>query len=81
MIAFNSYNCDIYNYIIHYFLEGEVFGEDIDIGDIIEIIVPKYLYREQYCKCKKTLEEIYFWTDDSFYHYMSAFPPGRIAGR
>ena len=51
----------------------EVFKEDNDIGDVIEQIVPKYLYREQYHKCKTTLEEIFLWTGDSFYHSMHTF--------
>lgn len=73
MIAFNSFSCDIYNYIIHYFLKIEVYNEEVDIGDIIEKIVPKYLYREQYRKCQESLEDLYYWSNDNYYHYMSAF--------
>ncbi|MGG0815424.1 hypothetical protein ABE142_22560 [Paenibacillus alvei] len=50
----------------------EVFNEETDIGDIIEEILPKYLYREKYHKCVKTLEELYYWTGDTFYHQMNA---------
>jgi fido (protein-threonine AMPylation protein) len=39
---------------------------------MIEEILPKYLYREQYHKCVKTLEEIYYWTRDKFYHELNA---------
>ncbi len=50
------------------------FGDEyIDIGDIIEDIVPKYLYREQYSKCEKVLKELYEWTEDKFYHDMTCF--------
>lgn len=74
MIYFDTRYMKLYNRIIHNFLEIDIFGdEDIDIGDIIEDIVPKYLYREQYAKCEKVLKELYEWTDDKFYHDMSCF--------
>ena len=38
-----------------------------------ECIYPKYLYREQYNKCIKILKELYQWTNDKFYHEMTAF--------
>lgn len=72
MILFATYHQDVYNYILHNFLEVEIFNEETDIGDIIEEILPKYLYREQYHKCVKTLEELYYWTGDTFYHHMNA---------
>ena len=46
MIYFNVENCELYNYILHHFLEIEVFESETDIGDTIEEIFPKYLYRE-----------------------------------
>lgn len=63
------------NYIIHDFLEIEIFGiEDEEvISDVAESIYPKYLYREQYNKCIKILKELYQWTNDKFYHEMTAF--------
>lgn len=74
MIYFNTREFDLYNKIIHNFLEAEVFGDPyLDIGDIIENFFPKYLYREQYAKCIKTFQELYEWTSDSFLHEMSAF--------
>jgi hypothetical protein len=54
MILFCNGNLKAYNYVIHHFLELEVFNGDNDIGDIIEETLPKYLYREQYQKCVKT---------------------------
>lgn len=50
-----------------------MFNEDTDLGDMIEDLLPKYLYREQYHKCVKVFEELFLWTADSFYHDMSAF--------
>lgn len=38
-----------------------------------ECIYPKYLYREQYNECIKILKELYQWTNDKFYHEMTAF--------
>ena len=73
MIYFQTCHQKLFNYIIHNFLEIEVFNGDTDIGDIVEVLVPKYLYREQFRKCVKTLEEIFQWTEDSFYHDMNAF--------
>ena len=59
MICFNTRYMELYNQIIHNFLEIDVFDDEyIDIGDIIEDIVPKYLYREQYSKCEKVLKEL-----------------------
>lgn len=73
MILFDTYHQEVYNYIIHQFLEIEIFNEDTNIGDMIEILLPKYLYREQYFKCVKTFEELLQWTSDTFYHQMGAF--------
>lgn len=39
---------------------------------MIEILLPKYLYREQYRSCIKALEELFLWTEDFFYHEMRA---------
>ncbi len=73
MILFNTNKVETFNYIIHNFLEIEIFDDITDIGDMIEELMPKYLYREQYLKCKKTFEELFYWTQDEFYHRMSAF--------
>lgn len=73
MIIFNTKYQELYNYIIHNFLLIEVFNGENDLGDIIEELLPKYLYREQYHKCVKVFEELFSWTEDNFYHEMSAF--------
>ena len=73
MIVFQTNHQKLYNYIINQFLKKEIFNDDTDVGDMIEFLVPKYLYREQYSKCVKTFEELFFWTKDEFYHSMSAF--------
>lgn len=74
MICFNARESNLYNEIIHVFLETEVFGDpDLDIGDIVEDYFPKYLYREQYAKCIQIFQELYEWTGDLFFHEMGAF--------
>ncbi|CQR52528.1 hypothetical protein [Paenibacillus riograndensis] len=73
MILFATYHQEAYNCIFHHFLKLEIFNGQTDVGDIIEEILPKYLYREQYHKCVKTIEELYYWTGDKFYHEMNAF--------
>ena len=35
--------------------------------------MPKYLFGEQYSKCIESFEKLYYWTEDVFYHQMSAF--------
>ncbi|MEK4273187.1 hypothetical protein [Paenibacillus sp. FSL R7-0026] len=75
MILFNTNHVKVYNYIINHFLKIEIYNDDSDgdIGDKLEIILPKYLFREQYQKCKVIFEELLIWTEDNFYHNMSAF--------
>lgn len=74
MIIFNTENYELYNEIIHNFLYVEVFeNPKIDKGDILEEILPKYLFREQYKKSLKVLDELYEWTDDKFFHEMGCF--------
>lgn len=69
MILFNTKHFELYNYIIHDFLEIEIFGvEDEEvIFDMAECIYPKYLYREQYNEFIKILKELYQWTNDKFF--------------
>lgn len=73
MLIFQTEHQELYNYIIHNFLLIEVFNEYTDVGDVIEDLLPKYLYREQYRKCVTVFEELFLWTEDKFYHEMSAF--------
>jgi hypothetical protein len=72
---------ELFNRVIHLFLESEIFGGELNIeatdkeivSDEIENLLPKYLFREQYHKCLQVFEELYYWTADKFYHRMSAF--------
>ena len=81
MIVFPTEHLELYNYIVHIFLEKEIFDDnaniehitDMYIGDMIEGFIPKYLFREQYSKCIEIFKELYYWTEDVFYHQMSAF--------
>ncbi len=77
MIIFQTDYQEIYNYIIHNFLDIEIFDHkevhEDPMGDMIEFLLPIYLYREQFFKCKKVFQELFDWTEDSFYHQMSAF--------
>ena len=81
MIIFPTEHLELYNYIVHIFLKKEIFDDnaniehitDMYIGDMIEGFIPKYLFREQYSKCIEIFKELYYWTEDVFYHQMSAF--------
>lgn len=81
MILFNTTHIETYNYIIHHFLQLEIFKgfetidhiDDMDIGDQIEELLPKYLFREQYQNCVKVYRQLFYWTADDFYHQMEAF--------
>lgn len=73
MLIFQTEHQELYNHIIHNFLLIEVFNEETDVGDVLEDLLPKYLFREQYCKCVEALEEIFLWTADGFYHEMNAY--------
>lgn len=73
MIVFQTSHQEMYNRIIHNFLDIEVFNGITDLVDIAEEIVPTYLFREQYQKCLEVLKNLYYWTEDNFTHEMSAF--------
>ena len=74
MIQFNTNRSKIYCKIIHNYLEAEIFGDsEIDIGDVIEDYMPKYLFREQYQKCVEVFRDLYEWTSDPFLHDLTAF--------
>lgn len=44
---------------------------DSAIADKIEDIIPKYIFREQYFKCLSVFKELFYWTEDPFYHQMT----------
>lgn len=73
MIVFNTPHNKMFNYIINRFLKLEVFSDDNELDNKIEELMPKYLRREQYRKCKQTFEELYQMTQDKFNHEMTAF--------
>ena len=73
MIIFPNLYYKKLNYIVHHFLDCSVFLEGIDVGDWVEEIFSKYLYREQFQKCMSVLDELYNWTEDQFTHQMTAF--------
>lgn len=74
MVNLNTSRSVIYCKIIHNYLEGEIFGDsEIDIGDMIECYMPKYLFREQYQKCIDVFKDLYVWTNDEFWHELTAF--------
>lgn len=73
MIVFETPHQETFNYIINRFLKLEVFNNEESLDLIIDAIMPEYLRREQYLKCKQTFEELYQWTEDDFVHQMLAF--------
>ena len=81
MIVFETEHLELFNHIVHIFLKKQIFNDhihiehitDMDIGDMIEYFMPKYLFREQFLKCVETFKELYYWTEDTFYHQMCAF--------
>lgn len=47
MICFNTEHSKLYNKIIHGLLWKDIYSKDeIDLGDVLEEITPKYLFRE-----------------------------------
>lgn len=73
MIYFNTEHIDAYNYIIHRFLELEVFKNDSDLENMINLILPKYLRREQYQKCEQAFKDLYFYSKSKETLTMNAF--------
>lgn len=77
MIYFNADHLEMFNCIIHNFLEVEIFEyeekNNHTIGDIIEPMIEKYLFREQYSKCIESIRNLYYWSGDSFNHDLDDF--------
>lgn len=46
MIIFQTDYQEMYNYMIHHFLEIEIFNGAVDVGDMAKQLYPQYLYRE-----------------------------------
>lgn len=74
MIPFETKYGDIYNKIIHNFLDVSFYkgkneqSSKNDKGDFLDVFLPSYLRREQYQACMKALEDLYYWTDDQIKH-------------
>ena len=73
MIIFPSEHYELCNRVVHDFLEINIFNGDRDIGDAIGMLLPKYLFREQYHRCLEVFEELYRWSGDTFFHNIGAF--------
>lgn len=72
MILFESKYKKLYNSIIHNFLKVEIYRKQKDVGDYVEKLVPKYLYREQFKQCEQAFNDIYNWTSDKFNHNLNS---------
>lgn len=71
MILFETKYIEIKNIAIHYLLKYS-FNETDDINDLVDNIVPKYLRREQFDKCKQTFINLLNWTSDKYYHRLDS---------
>ena len=81
MILFHTDHLELFNYIIHHFLQSEIFAgstdaetvDDMTVGDAVEELMPKYLFREQYTRCIEAYRQLFYWTADDFCHEMEVF--------
>ena len=73
MMIFPSGHYALCNRIVHDFLGIKIFNGDTDIGDAIEAMLPKYLFREQYRRCIEVFNDLFRWSDDTFFHNIGAF--------
>lgn len=75
MIYFPAgYYMKYYNHLIHEFLCVEMYSDSQDETDeLIELLMPPYLRREQFLKCRQVFQELYEWTADSFMHSLTSF--------
>lgn len=73
MILFKSQHSQIFNKLIHNCLGFSIYDSIIDIGDAIDEILPKYLRREQFIKCKEAFDDLYTWSSDKFDHELTVF--------
>ena len=68
MILFKTLDYKLYSNIIHYLLEEELFNKQVDLGNIVERIIPPYIYRQNFWYCETVLENLYNYSSDSFEH-------------
>lgn len=68
----NGYD-ELYNHVIHHFLEVEgVYNSEIK-KEILGSILPEYLYVEQYDKFSEVIDELYLWTNSKLDYYMGLY--------
>lgn len=73
MILFKKSHGQFFNLLIHNLLNLEIYNGKVDIDDMVEIIVPKYLCREKFLESKKVLQELYEWSSDDYNHELNPF--------
>ncbi|HSW98389.1 MAG TPA: hypothetical protein VLF71_00980 [Candidatus Saccharimonadales bacterium] len=75
MIVFNTEFASYFNKKIHEFLLVEFFDDYRQdyVLESLEWFFPKHLIREQKDKCAVVLEDLFDWTDDEYWHTMTAF--------
>lgn len=72
MIVFYTEKWELYNYLIHHFLNVEDMNCPDILQDKIDAIVPVFFKREHYELCKTGFQELYTWTQDHHMHEMEA---------
>lgn len=72
MIVCMEYS-EFYNHVIHHFMEVEVFFKEAKVKFFLKKFANKRLVKEQFDKCFKTMNELFYWTDDISYHDMEVF--------
>ncbi len=71
MILFDTKNDNIYNKLINILLNKKIRSNEK--GDLIELIMPKYIYRKNFYKCEEALMELIRWTNDTYNHRLDVF--------
>jgi len=76
MIVFNTEFTPYFNKKIHQFLLTylfELYTESDDFAGALHMFFPKHLVREQKEKCAMVMEDLLDWTNDKYWHTMTAF--------
>ncbi len=71
MILFDTNNDNIYNKLINILLNKKI--KNNEVGDLIELVMPKYIYRKNFYKCEEALRELLRWTSDTYNHRLDVF--------
>ncbi len=64
---------EFYNHVIHHFMEVEGFFKEAKVKSFLKKFANKRLVKEQFGKCFKTMNELFYWTGDISYHDMEVF--------